>query len=72
MKKKSTNKLIGVRKHLRVHLIERIEKWDDKKWGEGGKKKWEDRRYFDLLLLCLVRGWKSEEMEIVLFGQEEK
>ena len=39
--------------------------------GEKGEKKWEDRRYFDLLL-CLVRGWKSGEMEIVLFGQEEK
>ena len=44
-------------------MVERIEKWDDKKWRED-KKKWENRRYFDLLL-CFVRGWKSGEMKIV-------
>ena len=44
---------------LRVRLIRRMEKWEDRKWGEDGKVRGQKRFQFSSFMF----GWKSGKVK---------
>ena len=52
--------LVGEHAILRVRLVERVEKWDDRKWGKNRKIGGYKRFSF----LSYLFGWEDEKVEI--------